>query len=133
MSQIRKQTHLGKLLRMQMDKLQLFLGTEQHFLTLSSDEFKYTEPSRMQFLWEENTKRGVRIKVANAWRQKPIRDGDKALMDEFRRIRIQTEKLRRMNDVRLYLKVTYLSCMTNVKGNKIERWALYGPPVRIAN
>ena len=32
-----------------------------------------------------------------------------------------------MNDVRLYLKVTYLSCMTNVEGNKIERWALFGP------
>ena len=66
--------------------------------------------------------------MANAWRQKPIRYGDKALVDEFRRIRVPTEKLRRMNDVRLYLKVTYLSCMTNVEGNKIERWALYGPP-----
>lgn len=42
--------------------------------------------------------------------------------------RLITEKLRMMNDVRLYLKVTYLSCMTNAEGNKIETWVLYGPP-----
>ena len=49
-SHLRYQTHLGKILRMQMDKMQLFLGTEEHFLTLSSDDFKYTEPNRMHFL-----------------------------------------------------------------------------------
>ena len=66
--------------------------------------------------------------MTNAWRQRPARVGDQSIMDVIRKRERNFEKVRRFNDVRLYLKVTYLSCMTNEEGNKIEGWALYGPP-----
>ena len=49
-------------------------------------------------------------------------------MDVLRRKERNHEKIWRLNDVRIYLQVTYLSCITNKEGNKIEHWALYGPP-----
>ena len=113
---------------MQMDKQQMLLGTEKHFLSIKSTNFTYIEPSRIQFLWEENTKRGVTIQLADAWRQKPKREGDKAVMDIFRAAGYGKEKLEILNDVRLYLRVTYISCMANARGDRIEKRALFGPP-----
>ena len=127
-SEIRKESHLGKVLTVQMDKHQMILGTEKHFLSLKSTDIVYSEPSRIQFLWEENTKRGVSIQVANAWRQKPQREGDRAVMDIFREAGYDKNKLEILNDVRLYLHVTYISCMANERGDRIEKWALFGPP-----
>ena len=82
----------------------------------------------MQYLWEQNTKWGIRIKVAEAWTHQPSRVHDKAIMDIFRSKEKDKVKLERLNDVRLYLKITYISCMTNEAANKIENWALVGPP-----
>jgi hypothetical protein len=39
-----------------------------------------------------------------------------------------THILERLNDVRLWLQVSRLSDMVNHTGDKIENWALYGPP-----
>ena len=36
--------------------------------------------------------------------------------------------MEKLNDVRHWLKVSRLSDMVNDEGNKIEDWALYGPP-----
>ena len=127
-SEIRKESQLGKVLKVQMDKQQMMIGSEKHFLTMASTDIPYSEPSRIQFLWEENTKRGVTIQLASAWRQRPLREGDRAVMDIFREAGYDKEKLEILNDVRLYLHVTYISCMANARGDRIERWALFGPP-----
>ena len=36
--------------------------------------------------------------------------------------------LERLNDVRLWLKISRLSDMVNHSGDQIEHWVLYGPP-----
>ena len=113
-----------------MDKQQMLLGTEEHFLTLQSSDFPYNEPSRIQFLWEENNKRDVTIQVADAWRYKPARIGDRALMDIFRES--DSTQLEQLNNVGLYLRVIYVRCIANKEGNAIERWGLFGLP-KIAN
>ena len=42
-SSLRDNTHLGQALWMEMDKYQMLLGTQEHFLTLDSRDFKYGE------------------------------------------------------------------------------------------
>ena len=44
-------------------------------------------------------------------------------MDIFREAGYDKEKLEILNDVRLYLHVTYISCMANARGDGIERWS----------
>ena len=96
------------------------MGTEQHFLSLDSKDFCYGEDCRMRFLWDENSTKGVRIRIADAWTVKPKRVNDKALMDIFRRVEQDPIKLTRLNDVRIYLKVTYISCIANDQGDKLR-------------
>ena len=38
--------------------------------------------------------------------------------------------MERLNDVRLWLRVSRLSDMVNRLGDQIEDWALYGPPMK---
>ena len=67
-----------------MDKYQLMLGTQQHILTLDSKDFTYGESCSMKYLWKENSKRGVKVVVQDAWTQKPTKVHDRDIMDIFR-------------------------------------------------
>ena len=49
-------------------------------------------------------------------------------MDRVTHIKRPVYILERLNDVRLYLKVSRLSDRLNAPGSEIEYWALYGPP-----
>ena len=125
---LRTLSHFGHVLRTQMDKHQMVIGCQAHFLSLSSEEYSYGEASRIQFLWDQNTKRGITLHLQDAWRQVPRRENDVALMDVICKKVREPEKLRRINDVRLWLRVTFLSDISNLDGNALEKWALYGPP-----
>ena len=127
-AELRADTHLGKALRMEMDKYQLYLGSYTHFLTRNSNEFAYKETCRIQYLWEANSKYGITLHIPGAWVPSPQREHDQSVMDLFRAHETDSVKLERLNDVRLYLHVTNVSCMTNAEGYKVERWALFGPP-----
>ena len=50
---LRQNQELGNILRIQMDQNQLLIGSERHFLELSSDTYPYGEGSRIQFLWDQ--------------------------------------------------------------------------------
>ena len=66
---LRLRTELGNLLRIQMDQHQLLMGTETHFLELSSNDYPYGEKSRIQFLWDQNTQYKITLRVQGAWNQ----------------------------------------------------------------
>ena len=80
----------------------------------------------MQFLWNEASRRNIRIHVTNAWVEKPKQRGDVFLMDLITRTTSSTTQLKRINVVRLYMRVYRLSDIANEAGNKIEKWALNG-------
>ena len=53
---LRQENKLGDLTRIQMDQHQQLIGSQNHFLSLNSNDYPYGEASRIQFLWEQNTK-----------------------------------------------------------------------------
>ena len=116
------------LLRIQMDQHQQLIGCEVHFLSLPCTQYRYGKKSRMKFLWQSNTKHGVTLKVSNPGIQLPQRENDVFIMDRITATSHPTHILERLNDVRLWLHVSRLSDMVNQSGDKIENWALYGPP-----
>ena len=63
---LRQNKELGNVLRIQMDQHQLLIGSGKHFLELSSTTYPYGERSRIQFLWEQNTKYKLKRKVQGA-------------------------------------------------------------------
>ena len=82
----------------------------------------------MHFLWKESYKRGIIVDVKGAWKEKKRSVNDVFLMDEIVKKISDPILQQRINSVRLYLKVLRLSDIANKEGNKIEQWALYGPP-----
>ena len=66
--------------------------------------------------------------VRNAWVEKPQREGDLFLMDVIVKVITNPVCLRRINDVRLYLRVSRLSDIATLAGNQLSQWELYGPP-----
>ena len=100
---LRSKDNLGKLLRLQMDKHQMHLGTSQHFLQLNSNDYPYGEKSRIQFLWEECSRHNIQLHISGAWVERPARVGDVFLMDRIAPLYKDKAKLERINAVRLYL------------------------------
>ena len=111
-----------------MDQYQQLIGCEAHFLSLPCTQYRYGGKSRMQFLWQSNTKHGVTLKVSNYWIQLPQRENGVFIMDRIIATSRPTHIPERLNDVRLCLDVSRLSDMVNQTGDNIENWALYGPP-----
>ena len=57
--------------------------TEEHFITLLCTKFQYRINSRIQFLWDQNTKWGVRLFIKGAWKQKTKREHDLFVIDKI--------------------------------------------------
>ena len=56
-----------------------------------------------------------------------MRENDAFIMDRVTNIKRPAYILERLNDARLYLKVSRLSDISNAAGTDIEHWAMYGP------
>ena len=106
---LRQDTDLGNILRIQMDQHQMLIGSGTHFLELSSTTYTYGERSRIQFLWDQNTKYKITSKVQGAWKQELNRDKDVFLMNKISAVVRRPDLLQQFNNVRLYLKVSRLS------------------------
>ena len=114
-----------------MDQHQQVIGSKKHFLELNSNDYPYGEPSCIQFLWERNTKWGIQIKVEGAWNQANGRVHDEFLMDRIVEKVKTPHILARINDVRLFLKVSWLSDIATDDGRNIQEWAMFGPPLQV--
>ena len=97
-------------------------------MELSSDTYSYGERSRIQFLWEQNTKYKITLKVQGAWKQCLQRENDCFLMTRICEVVRRPDLLLRINNVRLYLKVSRLSDIVQSNGQWIHDWAFVGPP-----
>ena len=62
-----------------MDQHQKLIGSEYYFLQLKSNEYPYGEPSRIQYVWEQNIKWGVK----DAWNQLLTRVNDLLVIDRI--------------------------------------------------
>ena len=129
---LRHQNHEGNLLRIQMNQHQQLIGSEAHFLSLPSTNYPYGEEIRVQFLWDNNTKWGITLQVQGAWRHHMQRENDKSLMDGIVAVIKNPLHLRRINDVKLFLKVGLLSDITTLDGSSFLPWTWVGPP-RVTN
>jgi len=86
-----------------MDQHQLLIGSGKHFLELPSTNYPYGEKSRIQFLWEQNTKYKITLKVQGAWNQSLVRKYDVFLMDKIGLVIRRPEVLEKLNNIRLCL------------------------------
>ena len=86
--------------------------------------------SRIQFLWEQNTKWCITLRIKDAWNQRVIRENDVFLMDKICDNIRSHLVLNKMNDIRLWLRVSRLSDIVTADGTDIATWALHGPPTR---
>ena len=50
---VRMENEIGNLMRIQVDQHQQLMGTDKNFLELDGTKYRYGEPSRIQFLWEQ--------------------------------------------------------------------------------
>ena len=117
---------LGDLIRIQMDQHQQVIGSQHHFLSLSSNDYLYSKPSRIQYPREQNTKWGITLHIDKAWNQGKTREHDEFLMDKIVHKIKQKHPLERINDVRLYLKISRLSDIVTDDGTRIQHLAMHG-------
>ena len=110
-----------------MDQHQQLIGCQTHFLQLDSNDYPYGEPSRIQYLWQQNTKWGVNLLIDGAWQQNLVRENDKFIMDKVINKIKSPVKLKQINDVRLYLKLSRSSDIATVEGNHFHKWAVRTP------
>ena len=68
--------------------------------------------------------------VQGAWNQKVARTNDVFIMNKLCETPRSVRIMERLNDVRLWLRVSILSDMVNELGDKIEDWTLYVPPMK---
>ena len=87
----------------------MLIGTQAQFLSKDYTHHPYGEKSRLQFLWEQNTKWGITLKIKDAWNQRVLRENDLFLMDKICEKIPSHLVLNKLNDVRLWLKVSRLS------------------------
>ena len=116
---IRRDDQVGKILQIQMETHQMLIGSATPFFLLDPSTYSYGEQSRVQFLWEQCFKHGISIHFQSLWVEKIARQEDKFLMDEIVKKVTKPHVLRRMNDIQLYLRVSWLSDITNSQGTEL--------------
>ena len=71
---------------------------------------------------------GSSIHINGAWKQEITPENDRFIMDEIIKEIKSSNILKRINELRLYLKISRLSDMATTDGGDIRRWAMYRPP-----
>ena len=125
---LRQDNEVGKLLSIQLETHQMLIGSEQFFLHLNPDIYSYGEPSWSQFLWEQCHKFGVTLHFKALWKETIARENDRFIMDKIVKQIQKSYVLKRLNDIRLYLKVSRVSDITNAEGNAIRQDIFDGIP-----
>ena len=118
MTAIRKMDIIGEQLVYLIAAHQRFLGTATQFFSLPPEQFTYKiTKSRIMYLWEKMRKYGIEIDSKHFWVPRSDYKNDTALMDAFIDLRkrkqntpqhISSNELHNANEVRLFLKCTFL-------------------------
>ena len=103
---LRANGEIGQLLQMEIDIYQMTIGSETHFFELNPSQYSYGEKTFIHFIWELNHKYGINILIASNWQEKIVRENDTFIMDVVVKKITRPNILKRINDVRLFLKVS---------------------------
>ena len=114
---LRMEDTVGKLLRLQLQWLQIFSGTSTPILE-AKQVTEYLPRGWLQSLHEKLVENNIQIKVDKQWRPKPRRDNDRIIMDYVRR-HLPRGYWEPINQCRLYLKAVTFSDITTFDGQYI--------------
>jgi hypothetical protein len=119
---IRQQDQLGKVLRISLDTLNLFLGLSAYPLTYDFQRIKkYHEPLWLTNTWEFLSSIDGIVIYTTDRTLKPQCDNDCFLMEKFLTIKgIGSKELQRLNQCRIYLQVTLLSEISTANGKTLS-------------
>ena len=115
------ETLTSKFISFSLQALQLEVGVVEDILTTDYSIWGLlATPSWIKDLWEFAHRYKIRLQAPYRILPKYIRIGDKGLMEEFYRIGYRETNLVRLNRVRNYLQVIYMSDITEGNGRKIR-------------
>ena len=119
-------TQLARIIKVNMESLQLLLGTNHHIFHLPYAKYGFLAPkSWLSHLWEMSCKYNVQIDGYYE-RIEPVRRNDKALMDMIvDSNRFSSSEIEKINYCRLHLQVHNLSDISNGQGSKLEYCAIH--------
>jgi hypothetical protein len=117
---LRTQDTTGELYQMLLEYTQLECGTSTPIL--EADFFRY-EQTLMTMNWITECWRYLSlckstVKLLGMWSPTTAREGDAALMDEFKRQGMMDSQTRDINECRIYLQVFYTSNITYLAGKQ---------------
>ena len=137
MTNIRKGNPTGRSIVHALSMYQMYLGCEKPFLELDPSLYP-TLPSTThsaQYLWEQLRSIGGKLNIPSMWVPTSNRKNDRTVMDAFVNTMVTRKgtpsfltmtQLYQANACRLYLKVTWVSDISNYRGNRIAPWAFLG-------
>jgi hypothetical protein len=125
-SNIRANSQLGQLMKMNINYLQLIVGLEEPVLT-NHTEISYVEENWLLHLREYLSKINARLAIQGFWTMKPQRVRDINIMETFLKQRVKRCDLVVLNNWRIFFQVNYFSEMCSATGNRIQECFLTYP------
>ena len=116
---MKRQDDTGKLLSIALQHMQLSVGSANHFFHLPFDNYKHLIPSSwLRQLLEYLDSRRVTLDITGPQKLAPQRQSDRAIMDVLRPFFTPAE-LSLLNRMRIYLRLYYVSDMTDLAGRQV--------------
>ena len=120
MGHIRRNDLLGRLYKVQIRTIQQELGTATFIFRQDPDKYNYiTNDSKIVYLWKELYRREIQLALEEEWIPSPQYKNDICIMDtavSIEKFQHSHDKLQRINACRKFLKVMWLSELTNEDG-----------------
>jgi hypothetical protein len=126
---IRSKSITRNLIRQQLDYTQLEIGCSAQ--VLGQDYNRYSQailcPNWITAIWEYLHACKASVAIKSDWIPQPARIGDITIMEELTvSALVNKRELTDINRCRVYLRVFFLSDITNIQGDTIEEWAING-------
>ena len=120
---VRKNTRLGKLMKILIETIQIFAGIKDNILNTTTDWTIWTPVTWFTDLWMDlkRLKGGI---YTSFEKMEQGRTYDRFLMEIFVKMKLTKKELIHVNTCRLYLQVTTLSDIATYDGTKIEETIL---------
>ena len=114
--------NIGKLLTILMEQYQFFLGIHQPFLSLPSTNYQYGIKHMLQYVWDACTELQVTLHMPSLHIQPLYCVNDYKIMDKFVEKGYPPWKLRILNNIRLWLRVSCGSELFDLLTMTLHSW-----------
>ena len=106
-----------------MNKQLLVYGANDFLFHLPYSRYSYCEENEGTFLWKQLSVLNIKVDIRGAWKPTLAHPLDLVLMEDFIDRGYNTAVLDVLNDIRVYMRVTVQSEISN-NGYKMAKWAL---------